>query len=198
VIFEPRKKIYFSTYPAPTLIHSSHSSTSALNPKHTCILLLPQPLPHLHFNLFVINETFAKFLNSHVNRFTRQTLPIVNRKHFFMNIICIEPSRPHKNANRTLFFVSTLLKDRCHFGYWNQPLNMRMRVCYLDCHETRLCCYLVIHIGNLLRPLQLFYFHLWLCLVLKMTSHGDPESGKTFEETSERTADDRVSKWSIP
>jgi hypothetical protein len=38
---------------------------------------------------------------------------------------------------------------------------MNMRVCYLDCHEAGLCCYLVIHIENLLRPLQLFYFHLW-------------------------------------
>jgi hypothetical protein len=36
-----------------------------------------------------------------------------------------------------------------------------MCVCYLDCHEAGLCCYLVIHIENLLRPLQLFYFHLW-------------------------------------
>jgi hypothetical protein len=36
-----------------------------------------------------------------------------------------------------------------------------MRVCYLDCYEVGLCCYLVIHIENLLRPLQLFYFHLW-------------------------------------
>jgi hypothetical protein len=26
---------------------------------------------------------------------------------------------------------------------------MRMRVCYLDCHETGLCFYLVIHIENL-------------------------------------------------
>jgi hypothetical protein len=39
---------------------------------------------------------------------------------------------------------------------------MRTGVCYLDCHEAGLCCYLVIHIENLLRPLQLFYFHLWL------------------------------------
>jgi hypothetical protein len=28
-------------------------------------------------------------------------------------------------------------------------------------HETGLCCYLVIRIENLLRPLQLFYFQLW-------------------------------------
>jgi hypothetical protein len=33
-------------------------------------------------------------------------------------------------------------------------------VCYLDCNEAGLC-YLMIHIENLLRPLQLFHFHLW-------------------------------------
>jgi hypothetical protein len=38
---------------------------------------------------------------------------------------------------------------------------MSMRVCYLYCHEPGLFWYLVIHIENLLRPLQLFYFHLW-------------------------------------
>jgi hypothetical protein len=43
--------------------------------------------------------------------------------------------------------------------YWNQPLNMR--ICYLDCYEAGLCCYLVIYIGNLLSQLQLFYFNLW-------------------------------------
>jgi hypothetical protein len=37
---------------------------------------------------------------------------------------------------------------------------MRMRVCYLDCHEAELCCCLVIHIENLLHRLQLLYFHL--------------------------------------
>jgi hypothetical protein len=29
---------------------------------------------------------------------------------------------------------------------------MNMRACYLDCHEAGLCCYLVTHIENLLRP----------------------------------------------
>jgi hypothetical protein len=70
---------------------------------------------------------------------------------------------PH---NRTLLFGSILVKYGCHFDYWNQPLNMRIRVCYLDCLEGGLCCYLVIHIENLLRPLQLLYFQLWLSLVL--------------------------------
>jgi uncharacterized membrane protein YvlD (DUF360 family) len=30
---------------------------------------------------------------------------------------------------------------------------MRMRVCYLDSHEAGLCCYLVISIEDLIRPL---------------------------------------------
>jgi hypothetical protein len=60
-----------------------------------------------------------------------------------------------------LFFGIILLKHGRHFGCWHQPLNMSMRVWYLECHETGLCCYLVIHIENLLRPLQLFYFHVW-------------------------------------
>jgi hypothetical protein len=36
-----------------------------------------------------------------------------------------------------------------------------MRICYPDCHEAGLCCYLVVRKESLLRPLQLFYFHLW-------------------------------------
>jgi hypothetical protein len=40
-------------------------------------------------------------------------------------------------------------------------LNLRMRVCYLDCHEAGLWCYLVIHIESPLRPIQLFYLYLW-------------------------------------
>jgi hypothetical protein len=68
---------------------------------------------------------------------------------------------PTKTYNRTLLFGITLLKHGHHFDHWNQPLNTRMRVCYLDCHEARLCRYAVIHIENLLLQLQLFYFHLW-------------------------------------
>jgi hypothetical protein len=65
-----------------------------------------------------------------------------------------------ETQNRKQHFVSTPLKHCRHFYYWNQPLNMSMRVCYLGCHEAGLCCYLMIHIQNLLHQLQLFYFHL--------------------------------------
>jgi hypothetical protein len=40
-------------------------------------------------------------------------------------------------------------------------MNMRMRVCCLDYYEAGPFCYLVIQMENLLRQLQLFYFHLW-------------------------------------
>jgi hypothetical protein len=96
-----------------------------------------------------------------VNIFTWQTFPTINRKHFFMNILCIESFCSQETHNRTLLFSNPLLKHSRHFDYWNQPLNLHMCICYLDCHEAGLCCYLVIHTGNLLHPLQLFYFHLW-------------------------------------
>jgi hypothetical protein len=58
---------------------------------------------------------------------------------------------------------------------------MRMLVCYLDSHEAGLCCYLVIHIKNLLHSLQPFYFHFWLIyrlslLILKITHFALPRS----------------------
>jgi hypothetical protein len=71
------------------------------------------------------------------------------------------PTHKKKTQYRTLIFGSTILKYGHRFDYWNQPLNMRMSICYLDYHEVGLCCYIVIHIESLLCPLQLFYFHLW-------------------------------------
>jgi hypothetical protein len=109
-------------------------------------LAIVQPFLHLPFNL----SSLPKRLTPVVNHFTRQTLPIANRK------------QTHKKEhNRTLLFGSTQIKHGRHFNNWNQPLNMRVRVCYLHCHEAGLCCYIVIHIENLLCPLLLLYLHLW-------------------------------------
>jgi hypothetical protein len=79
-----------------------------------------------------------------VNSFTRQILPTVSRKHLFMTVLYIESFCPRKTHNRTLLLSSTLLKHGHHFDYRNQPLNMRMCICYLDCHEAGLCCCLVV------------------------------------------------------
>jgi hypothetical protein len=114
--------------------------------------LLSQQLPHLRFNLFVISETFATFLDQ-----SSQPLYETYTSRISLWIsFCLEETH-----NRTLLFGSTPLKHGRHCDYWNQPQNMRMRIWYLEYHETGLRCYLVIHIEKLLRPLQLFYFHLW-------------------------------------
>jgi hypothetical protein len=100
--------------------------------------------------------SLREFLDPVVNRFTRQTHPTVNRKHFLWIFSGLNSFVLKNTTERCTSVI--LLKHIRHFDYWNQPLNMRMRVCYQDYHEAGLCCYLVIYIGNLL---QLFYFHLW-------------------------------------
>jgi hypothetical protein len=91
------KNIYFSTYPPPTLIHLSHRFTSASKPaaykSFDCYLS--------HFRTSVSTLRHQRNLcHTVVNRFTRQTLPTVNRKNFFMNILCIESFCPQKNVQQ--------------------------------------------------------------------------------------------------
>jgi hypothetical protein len=83
------EKKYFSKYPPPTLVHVSHRFTSASKPA-------PQ-------KSFVVSTTSApefqplrhqrNVCHPVMNRFKRQTLPTVNKKHLFMNILC-----PHKST----------------------------------------------------------------------------------------------------
>jgi hypothetical protein len=61
-----------------------------------------------------------------------------------------------------------------------------MRVCYLDCHEAGLCCYLVIHTENLLHPLQLLYFHLWPVYWLTIVSWGNGSTEGLMKTTKIR------------
>jgi hypothetical protein len=51
-----------------------------------------------------------------VNRFSRQTLPIVNRKHFFRNILCIE-SFSRKNK-RTKERCSSVIHPQARSPFW--------------------------------------------------------------------------------
>jgi hypothetical protein len=128
------------------------------NPQHRSILIAVSATSAPPFQSL---RHQRKVFHPVMNCFMRQTLPTVNRTYFLMNIFALSSFAHTKKHNRTLLFGSTLLKHDCHFDYWIQSLNMRLRVCYLDCHDAGLCCYLVIHTENLLRPLQLFHFHLW-------------------------------------
>jgi hypothetical protein len=86
------------------------------NPQHRSFLTIVSATSALPLQpLFFISETSATFLDPAVNRYTRQTLPTVNRKHFFMNILCIESFSPQNTQKRTQLFGITLLKQPSPF-----------------------------------------------------------------------------------
>jgi hypothetical protein len=123
--------------------------------------LLSQPLPQLVGHHLLLSNVLGR-----ISGLSCEPLYATNTSHRKQEIFIYEyPLHcvvlPTKTHSRTLFFGSILLKHGRFFDYWNQPLNMRMRACYRDCHEVGLCCYLVIRIENLLHPLQLFCLHLW-------------------------------------
>jgi hypothetical protein len=139
------------TYPPPTLITFIPSYYQCAETHSTEVFLT------------VVSATFAspfqllssaKHLPPRLNRFTWWTLPTINRKPFFMNILSTESFCPQKTHNRMPIFSSTSLTYDRHFDYWNQSVSMR--ICYLHWHEAGLCCYLVTHMENLLCPLELF------------------------------------------
>jgi hypothetical protein len=127
-------------------------------------LLLYQPLPHLCFNFFVINETLPPSCEPLYATNTSHRKQVTHLYEYALHWVL---SRT-KAYNSTLLFGSILHKHGRHFDYWNQSLNMLMDVCYLGCHEVGLYCYLVIHIKTLLDLLQLFYFHLWPIYLLSL------------------------------
>jgi hypothetical protein len=96
-----------------------------------------------------------------VIRFTWQKLPTIKREH----VLCPTKKCTTECCSSVAYSSSSFPLD-----YWDQPLKMRTHVCYLDCHEAVLCCYLVISIENLLCPLQLFYFHFWPVYWLSLIS----------------------------
>jgi hypothetical protein len=67
-------------------------------------LLLSQPLPHLRFVICNFRMSLREFFDPVVNRFMRQTLPTVNRKHFSMNILRIKSFCPQKERTTELWF----------------------------------------------------------------------------------------------
>jgi hypothetical protein len=139
-IFEPGKKHLFlhqDLYTCPIALPARQ------NPQHRSLLTVVLATSAPGRALFATFRTsLREFLGPVVNRFTLETLPIVHRKHFFINILCIDVIR--KTLNRTLLFGS-ILKHGRHFDYWNRHLNLHMRLYYLDC-QAGLCCYLVMHI----------------------------------------------------
>jgi hypothetical protein len=161
VILEPGKKHLFLDISSTNIDTLVPSLYQCVETRSTEVFWLSQPLPHLVGRYLRLSNVLERICRPSSETLYATNTSHVNRKHFFMNILYIESFCPQKTHNRILLLGSSLLKHSHHFDYWNQPLNMRMRVCYRDYHEAGLCCYLVVHIENLLRLLQLFYFHLW-------------------------------------
>jgi hypothetical protein len=119
-----KKNISFSTYPPPTLIHLSHRFTSASKQSFDCFI------SHSHTSVSTSSSS-TKLLPLSGKHFRKISLRI-------SFVLC--PFCSQKTHNRMLLFDSTLLKHSCHFDYWNQPLIMRMRICYVECHGVGLYC----------------------------------------------------------
>jgi hypothetical protein len=92
------------------------SSNQLFHPLHGCFCHNPNRA-NWSGTICDFRKSLREFLDLVVNRFTRQTLPTTNKKHFFMNILCIEFCSQN-TPNRTLLFGSILLKYGRHFEYW--------------------------------------------------------------------------------
>jgi hypothetical protein len=99
------------------------------------------------------------------------------QEYFFMNILCIESftqkTRIRERCSSVVHASSTVEILTYETSLWTCA-----RVCYLNCHETGLYYYLMIHIGNLLHLLQLFYFHLWPTYWLSLVNNGQRSESK--------------------
>jgi hypothetical protein len=150
------KDIGFLTYPPPALIrvHLPHCFTSASEPatqkSFDCCL-----------SYFRISVSISSSSAKHVSLSCKPLYATNTSNRKQETFLYEHPLRrviwPIKTHNRQLLFGSIPFYHGLHFDYWIQPLNMRTSVCYLDCHDAGLYCYLVIHIQNLLCPLQLFH-----------------------------------------
>jgi hypothetical protein len=114
------------------------------NPQHGCFWLVSAtsapPFQPLRLQRNICHPV--------VNRFMRQIVPNVNRKHFFMNILGIESFSPPKKR-RTIERCSSVLHPSSTVTILTTETNLwtwRMHICYLDCHDTRLLWYRVIYI----------------------------------------------------
>jgi hypothetical protein len=120
--------------------------------------LLSHSLPHLigrHLKLSNVNER--------ISQPSSEPLYATNTSHHIHDTFLYEYPFHWvvlltKNAQQ-----NDALRYFRHFDYWNQPLNMSMRVCYLYCHEAGLCCYLAIR----MKPITsvTVVFHLWPILL---------------------------------
>jgi hypothetical protein len=128
------------------------------NPQHISHLTVSEPFPQLRGSHLLLSNVLQR-----ISRSRCEPLYMTDTSHRKQETFLYEYPlhwvllSPPQKKNRTLFFGSTPSSKVAIFTSWNQPLIMLMRVCYVDCNEAGLCCYLAIHIGNLFRQIKLFF-----------------------------------------
>jgi hypothetical protein len=153
------KMRYIYIYPPPTLIHLSPRFTGASKP--AAQKSFDSCLSYVYTSVST-SASLAKRSPPSCKPLYATDTSHDRQETFIYEYTLHYALLPIKTQNWTLLFGGKIFKHGRHFDYWNQPLIMRMRVFYLDCHEAGLCCYLVTNIENLLHQLQLFYVLLWL------------------------------------
>jgi hypothetical protein len=127
---------------------SSCQFKSALTPA-ALLLLLESKLGTWSGIICDFWRSLREFLDPIVNRFMQQTLPTINKKYFFMNILCIVSFFPQKNAQESTALQEYILQA------WSpiwllKPASEHAHACLLPrLPWSWLYCYLVIHIANL-------------------------------------------------
>jgi hypothetical protein len=172
VIFEPGKKHLFldiSSANISTLVPSLYQCVETRSIE--IFWLLSQPLPQLVGHHLRLSNVLDRISRPNCEPLYASNTSHRKQKTFLNEYPLHSVLLTTKTHNRTLLFGSILLKHGRHLDYWNQSLNMRIRACYLHCHEAD-CAATKWYIGNLLRPLELFYFYLWpiywLSLVIRL------------------------------
>jgi hypothetical protein len=107
------------------------SSNQLFHPLHSCFC---RNLNRATWSglICVFQMSLREFLDPIVNRLTGQTLPTVNKKHFFMNILCTESFCPQKSTTKCRTSVVHLARST----FWLlKPASTCACACYLDCHS---------------------------------------------------------------
>jgi hypothetical protein len=76
-----------------------------------------------------LSNVLRQFFDPDVNFFIRLTLPTINRKHFLINMLCIEPSCPQKTHNR---ICSLVVHSSGTVTILTTETSLCVRVCYQD------------------------------------------------------------------
>jgi hypothetical protein len=159
------QNIYFSIYHPPTLIYLSIRFTSASKPAtqksfDRCPSHFRTSVSTSSSSANCLPPSYEPLYATDTSHRKREAFLYEQPLHWVLL-----PRK--KNAQQNSFFGSIRPKHGRHFDYWNQPLNMHMRVCYLLSWSWTVLLPNDTHIKRF-TSITAVYLHLWpvYCLTL--------------------------------